>query len=389
MNLGTNLGMNLSVNLTTLLRSMLAVAAVGVGTAIASGQARGQVLGDHGPTLETIKTFDTFKLVGLAVSHEGRIFASAPAAQSGDRLIEVNAQTGAMTPYPDQSWNASGGDTEHQWAVPQAMWVDTADHLWVLDSGRAVMNGAGPAARPKLVEFDLAGNTVIRAYGFDGTVAPTDSLNDVRIDLVHGYAYLTNIANRGSLVVLNLATGKSRNVLAGDRSTFADPKQHLMIGGQPAETADGKPVAIHADGIALSEDAQWLYYRPLTDHNYWRVPTSALIDDRLPADELAHAVQFLGTAELTGGLIMDRHGTLYGGDLEHGTVVALDIDAAAQKLTSHLVVRAPGRLSWADGFAIAQGYLYIADSHLWELPMFKNHLPPSGPFAIFRIKLPD
>ena len=39
---------------------------------------------------------------------------------------------------------------------------------------------------------------------FDGTVAPTDSLNDVRIDLVHGYAYLTNIGNRGSLVVLNL-----------------------------------------------------------------------------------------------------------------------------------------------------------------------------------------
>jgi len=36
----------------------------------------------------------------------------------------------------------------------------------------------------------------------------------------------------------------------GDRSTFADPEQHLMIGGQPLETAAGKIVAIHADGIA-------------------------------------------------------------------------------------------------------------------------------------------
>ncbi|CAB3762256.1 hypothetical protein [Paraburkholderia solisilvae] len=59
--------------------------------------------GDYGPPLETVKTFDTFKLVGVAVSHEGRLFASAPAAQSGDKLVEVSAQNGAVTPYPDQS----------------------------------------------------------------------------------------------------------------------------------------------------------------------------------------------------------------------------------------------------------------------------------------------
>jgi sugar lactone lactonase YvrE len=343
--------------------------------------------GDYGPPLETVKTFDTFKLVGIAVSHAGRIFASAPAAQSGDKLVEVNAQNGAVTPYPDQAWNSSGSDTAHEWAVPQAMWVDKADHLWVLDSGRAVLTAAGPGAKPKLVEFDLSNNEVIRSYGFDHIVAPTDSLNDVRIDLVHGYAYLTNIGNRGSLVVLNLKTGTSRQVLVGDRSTFADPSQHLMINGQPAQTNDGKVVAIHADGIALSPDAKWLYYRPLTDHNYWRVPTGTLIDARLSSAQLSRKVQYLGSAELTGGLIMDSRGTLYGGDLEHSTIVALDIDPATHQVKSRLFVRAPGRLSWADGFAISQGYLYIADSHLWEVT-FRNHLPRSGPFAIFKVKLP-
>ena len=170
----------------------------------------------------------------------------------------------------------------------------------------------------------------------------------MRIDLVHGYAYLTNVGNRGSLVALNLKTGRSRQVLVGDRSTFADPRQHLMIGDQPAETNDGKQVAIHADGIALSPDAKWIYYRPLTDHNYWRVPTSALIDARLTPIQMSRKVQYLGSAELTGGLIMDRHGTLYGGDLEHSTIVALDIDPATHKVKSRLFVRAPGRLSWAD-----------------------------------------
>ncbi len=363
-----------------------------LGAAVALGVCAGasaEPQGDVGPPLQTVKTFDNFKLVGIAVSHDGRVFASAPAAQSGDRLVEINRQTGAMTPYPDPSWNAPGPDMDHEWAVPQAMWVDKSDHLWVLDSGRAAANAAGPSAKPKLVEFDLGGNKAMRAYGFDGTVAPTDSLNDVRIDLVHGYAYLTNIANRGSLVVLNLDTGKSRDVLVGDRSTLADPQQHLMINGQPAERADGKPLVIHADGIALSPDAEWVYYRPLTDHNYWRVSTKALTDDHLTPEALSHEVQFLGSAEMTGGLIMDQHGTLYGGDLEHGTVVALDLDPDTHKLKSRLFIRAPGKLSWADGFAISQGDLYIADSHLWEQPMFKNHLPPSGPFTIFKAKLPD
>jgi sugar lactone lactonase YvrE len=306
---------------------LCAATAAGISPAVSAQQPS-----DYGPPLETVKTFDTFKLVGIGVSHAGRIFASAPAAKSGDKLVEVNPQTGAVTPYPDQTWNLTGTDTEHEWAIPQAMWVDQADHLWVLDSGRAVLSDAAPGAKPKLVEFDLGSNQVIRSYVFGNTVAPSDSLNDVRIDLVHGYAYLTNVGNRGSLVVLNLETGSARQVLVGDRSTFADPHQHLMIGDQPALTDDGKQVAIHADGIALSPDAKWVYYRPLTDHNYWRVPTSALIDAGLSPAQLSRKVQYLGSAELTGGLIMDSHGTLYGGDLEHSSVLALDIDNATHKV---------------------------------------------------------
>ncbi|HET6305935.1 MAG TPA: L-dopachrome tautomerase-related protein [Rhodopila sp.] len=341
----------------------------------------------YGPTLTTVKSFDDFALVGLGVSHEGRIFASAPAATSGNKLIEVNPATGAVTPYPDQGWNQQGGDTAHEWSVPQAMWVDTADNLWVLDSGRAVLAGGQPIP-PKLVEFDLKTNKVIRSYGFEGVVAPTDSLNDVRIDLTRGYAYISNIGNKGSLVVLNLATGASRQVLVGDRSAYADPRQHLMIGNQPALDKNGKVVAIHADGIELSPDGAWVWYRPLTDHNYWRISTDALVDSSLTPAALSKKVQFLGTAEETGGLIMDQHGTLYGGDLEHGTVVALTLNPKTGKLKSKLFLRDPGNLSWADGFAISGGYMYIADSHLWEI-VFKNHLPRSGPWKIFKVKLPD
>jgi sugar lactone lactonase YvrE len=341
-----------------------------------------------GPPLIAVKSFDNFKLVGIGVSQEGRVFASAPTAKSGNRLVEVNAKTGTVSPYPNQSWN-QGGVGPDKWDVVQAMTVDTADHLWVLDVG----SGRIP---PKLVEFDLRDNQVIRYYGFAGTVtpiaggcgAPYDSLNDVRVDLVHGAAYLTNCGINGSLVVLNLATGASRNVLVNDRSTDAAAGQHLLIGGAPAIAKTGKPVVIQADGIALSPDGQFLYYRPLTDHNYWRVPTAALVDAQLSPAALAAQVHYLGTGPLTGGLIEDQVGTLYGGDLEHSSIVALTLDPATGRLTSKLFARDAGHLSWADGFAISGGYLYVADSHLWEIA-FKNDLPRSGPFTIFKVKLPD
>src|SRR3984885_13842324 len=281
-----------------------------------------------GPPLETVKAFpDDFRLVGIGVSAKGRVFATAPSSniRSQFSMVEVDRRSGEITPYPDAAWNtfSDRGDGKSEWISVQALWVDKADHLWALDSSLAKVDQE--RLPPKLVEFDLATNKVIRQYEFKGVVSAKDSLNDLRIDTVHHYAYLTNAGNKGSLVMLDLKTGESRQVLVGSRSTFADPSQHLMIGKEIALRPDGAVVAIHADGIALSPDARWLYYRPLTDHNYWRVPTAALRDGKLSDAELAKKVEYLGTSVLSGGLIMDGSGTLYGGDLEHRTVVALTL----------------------------------------------------------------
>jgi sugar lactone lactonase YvrE len=357
--------------------------------AAAQHSCEAQGSGRLGPPLETVKTFgDDFRLVGIGVSAKGRVFATAPASDARSRfsMVEVDPKTGTVTPYPDAAWNKfdEQGDGRSEWISVQALWVDRLDHLWALDSSLSKVDQQ--RLPPKLVEFDLASNRVIRQYDFNGVVSAKDSLNDVRIDTVHDYAYLTNAGNKGSLVVLDLKTGVARQVLVGDRSTFADPSQHLMIGNEVALRPDGSVTVVQADGIALSPDAKWLYYRPLTDHNYWRVPTSALRDAKLPEAELAGKVEYLGSAALSGGLIMDRDGTLYTGDLEHRTVVALTL-TADRKLHSRVFVRDPSKLSWADGFAISGGYLYIADSHLWEVA-FKNSLPRSGPFTIFKVKLP-
>jgi sugar lactone lactonase YvrE len=374
---------------TTLARASVSILlAAGFLTAVQnSGQA--QDTGKVGPPLETVKTFDDdFRLVGIGVSAKGRVFATAPSSRVRSRfsMVEVDPKTGAVTPYPDAGWNnfSEQGDGKSEWISVQALWVDKSDHLWALDSSLPKVDQE--RLPPKLVEFDLSTNRVLRQYDFKGVVSAKDSLNDVRIDTVNNYAYLTNAGNKGSLVVLDLKTGEARQVLVGDRSTFADPSQHLMIGNEVALRPDGSVVAIHADGIALSPDAQWLYYRPLTDHNYWRVPTLALRDAKLTDAELSGKVEYLGSSVLSGGLIMDASGTLYGGDLEHRTVVALTL-RPDHKLSSKVFVSDPSKLSWADGFAISGGYLYIADSRLWEVA-FKNSLPRSGPFTILRVRLP-
>jgi sugar lactone lactonase YvrE len=343
--------------------------------------------GAIGPALTVVHQFgEDFHLVGIGVSKTGRVFATAPTAHArgGISMVEVDPASDKVAPYPDAAWNTvrDAPDGKPEWGLVQALWDDSSDHLWALDTG---ISKPGDVIPPKLVEFDLATNQPLRTYTFDGVLDAQDALNDVRIDVPHHTAYLTNAGRRGGLLVVDLQSGQSRLVLANDKSTIADPKQHLMIGDQPALKPDGSPVVIQADGIALSPDAQYLYYRPLTDHNYWRVPTATLRDTGLTEPALSAKVQYLGAGALSGGLIMDQQGTLFAGDVEHATVVAMTLHGT--HLASHVFVRAPGQLSWADGFAISGGMLYIADSHLNEVA-FKNDLPRSGPFTIFKVKLP-
>jgi len=343
--------------------------------------------------LETVATFgDDFRLVGIGVSRTGRVFATAPSSIKRSRysVVEVDTHTGDLRPFPDSDWNRydANASGERQWVSAQAMWVDERDHLWVLDSSLSSVDQRRQP--PKVVQFDIDTGKVLRTYDYGNVVTPKDSINDIRVDLKHGYAYLSNAGNQGGVVVTRLSDGQSRLVLAGDRSSVSDPNQHLMFGDRIARKPDGGIVVLQTDGIAISPQRDWLYYRPLTDHHYWRIPTAALIDESLTPAALSQRVQYLGDYALTGGLLMTPDGVLYGGDLEHRTVVALTpvVRDGKPALEQRVVVDDPQkRLSWADGFAQQNDYLYISDSHLPETN-FSNGYPREGRFTIFRVKLP-
>ncbi|MBN3853573.1 hypothetical protein G3N59_09310 [Paraburkholderia sp. Ac-20340] len=344
------------------------------------------------PALETVATFrDQFRLAGIGVTRTGRVFAAAPSALKRSRfsVVEVDLRSGALLPFPDAYWNAykphKPGD--RQWVCVQALWVDERDRLWVLDSS---LPGADRRLQPpKLIQFDIDKAAPVRPYTFGNAITPADAPNDVRIDLQHGYAYISIAGNRGGVLVVRLSDGLARLALAGDRSAMADPSQHLVLDGRVARGPDGKTFTMQTNGIALSPQRDWLYYRALTDHHYWRVPTDALIDATLPATVLSQQVQSLGDYALAAGLLMGADGTLYGGDLEHRSVIALTpADRNGQPgFTQRTLVDGAGHITWADSFALQNNDLYFADSNWHELNAL-NGYPRKDRVSIFRIKLP-
>ena len=223
--------------------------------AAAQNPAEAQDLGKIGPPLETVKQFgDDFRLVGIGVSAKGRVFATAPSSEVRSRfsMVEVDPKTKAVVPYPDAAWNnfSDQRDGKSEWISVQALWVDKKDHLWALDSSLPKVDQE--RLPPKLVEFDLSSNRVIRQYDFNGVVSAkgTSFGTTCRVDNVHDYAYLTNAGNKGSLVVLDLKTGEARQVLADDRSAaFADPGQHLMI--------VATQVALRPNGSVVACPGRW------------------------------------------------------------------------------------------------------------------------------------
>jgi sugar lactone lactonase YvrE len=160
------------------------------------------------------------------------------------------------TAFPNASYNNPPGGAVDYTKIPtvtkglsnyllgvQSVVIDYDDVLWILDTGRArslanlqsPMLPASPSGT-KLISVDLTTNTVTRTYTFPTTVARPDSyFNDVRIDTVRRFAYISDSSDSqdNALVVLNLETGDSWRVLQNDPTVRSIPKTLPFVYGEP------------------------------------------------------------------------------------------------------------------------------------------------------------
>lgn len=331
-------------------------------------------------TLETVATFPQMQVTGVAVSRRGRVFVNFPDWSDGHTFSVAEIVNGKPQPYPNAEWNQAGSPSNHFVCV-QSVYVDESDSLWVLDPAAPKMKEIVKGG-PKLVKIDLVKNQVVQTIPFGQDIAPEKSyLNDVRVDVKTGTAYLTD-SGLGAIVVVDLQSGKARRLLAGNRVTQAEKDFKLQVNGRALLGDNGKPPQIHSDGLALDRLHGFLYFHALTGNTLYRVPTADLRNQRLTESELSAKVETVLETPPPDGMALGPNGKLYLTDVEHGAINVFD--PQTRKLAP---VISDGRLSWPDSLAWGpQGTLYVTCSQIQNMPRFNGGKNMhSTPYQLFKV----
>lgn len=335
------------------------------------------------PELEELFGDNKYQLTGVAVSAKGRLFTNYPIWSPVHKysVVEVTSKTDAK-PYPNEDVNSwkDGEDGSRKFVSVQAVYVDDQDKLWVVDSANPGFAGVYQES-DKLVRINLDTNKIERIYPMTGIIDKSRYINDVRVDTKRQIAYVTN-SNEGGIVIVDLKSGKVRMVLKGAPPTQSDPSYKFMIGGREVAMG-GKPMKVNSDGIALTPDGEWLFFKPLTDDKLYKVKSADLHNAKLKDSELTARVVDLGHFNVTDGMEFDKHGNLYMGDMEKNAIIKL-----SPKLEK-TVLMTDARLLWPDSYAVSKdGYLYISTSQVHTAPPFNDGVDKRTlPYGLFRLKI--
>jgi sugar lactone lactonase YvrE len=336
------------------------------------------------PQLQKIYSDNTYQFTGVAVSKTGRTFVTYPYWSTTYKYAVVEVMpNGTSKPYPDLAMNSwkKGEDGKNKWVCVQTAYIDDDDYLYIVDPAAPFLAKVVDGSN-KVVKFDLKTNKIVQVYRFGTTLDANSYINDIRVDTKKQVAYLTN-SGTGGIVILDLKTGNSRQVLEDDKSTKPDPNHKFIIDGKEFKK-QGQPAKFNSDGIALSPDREWLYYKTINDKLLYRIKTSSLLDEKLTKQQLSGQVQNLGEIANTDGMIFDPKGNLYLGDMVNYRMVILSPDFKARTwFKSPLLI-------WPDTYSIAGDYIYITTSQINKQPDYNNGVNKrTTPYCLYKVKLPQ
>ena len=346
--------------------------------------------------LEVVATFDGAMPTGVTVANSGRIFVNFP--RWGDKVEYTVAEVkgGKTVPYPSAEINryAEGDNPVEKLVSVQSVVVDpTGNRLWILDTGSTAFGPVLPGGA-KLIAVDLGSNQIVKKIVFPADVALfTSYLNDVRFDMqrgAEGTAFITDSSTPGpnAIIVVDLASGKSRRRLNNHPSTRPDPGVVPVVEGEilqfrlPMEAPHRFMVG--ADGIAISPNGRILYYCPLTSRRLYSVSVNALLDESKSDNEVAATVTDYGEkGGASDGLESDMEGRVYLTDYEHNAIRRRTSSGDFETL-----VHDP-RLLWPDTLSLAaDGYLYVTANQVERQGAFhEGHDMRQKPYVLFRVKV--
>ncbi|WP_139925405.1 L-dopachrome tautomerase-related protein [Hymenobacter sp. DG01] len=342
-------------------------------------QALGPTLTNLNLALTPVAT-STVQWTGVAVTQQGRVFANFPRMETDTIPYSVAEVSGTQaTPFPDAEWNTWDRSLppQNRFVCVQSVYVDANNFLWVLDAASPKMRGVVPGGA-KLLKFDPTTRQLVQRFDFDESIAyPTSYLNDVRVDTQNNVAYLTD-SGSGALIVVNLATKKTRRLLENNPSTKSE-NLVLTVEGRVWRNASGELPSLDSDGLALSPDRAYLYYHALTARPLYRIATQYLRDENLPPTQLPQRIELVGNTNPPDGMIFDPAGNLYLTDIQNNAVTRVTPSGELQ-----LVAQA-AQLKWPDSFSVGpDNSLYVTTSQL--------HIPRkerTEPYQILKMTLPQ
>ena len=356
--------------------------------------------------LETVAQFFGPMPTGVTVSQKGRIFVNFPRWGDNVPFTVAEIKNGVAVAFPSAKINDFGSngtrkvlaqeqtprarrERETHFVGVQSVVVDSADRLWVLDTGSIEFAPTAPGG-PKLVGIDLNTNKIVKTIQFPANIArPKSYLNDVRFDLSvgrAGTAYITDSGDSG-IIVVDLASGLATRRLDTHFSTQVVPKFVPYVEGDALySTPPGKfpgYVKFASDGIALSADGSRLFYCPLASRRLYSVSTAMLRNGRAAESLVENSVIDHGEKGMSDGLESDAQGRVY--------VTLPEQNAIARRLPNGLyqtVVRDP-RLLWPDTLSLANdGYLYVNSNQLNRQKGYNYGKDLRvKPYSLFRVKI--
>ena len=344
------------------------------------GQSSGPAIS---PKMEQVAEFGKHQPIGVGVSKERRIFITFPKTPENYEYGLAEIVNGQRRPYPNAEWNQWDSlKPQERFMNVQALLVDQTNALWVLDPANPGEE-ATIATGVKLLKINLATNQVEKIYRFEDLPRERIALNDVRVDTRRQVAYLSD-PKRSAIVVLDLKTGKSRTVLEGDKSTSADLEFKLKIDGKEVKDTKGKSFSSNVNGIALTDDFRYLYYRAINQTKLYRIATEYLNNPALTPAEVASHVETMAETGVSHGMIADAKGNVYLTDSPTKAVRYLTSDRKLETLVRD------SRLLWPDSFAVGSyGYLYLTAAQIHRTKKYNDRQDKVDyPFRLYRMKLP-
>ncbi|OWW20291.1 L-dopachrome tautomerase-related protein [Noviherbaspirillum denitrificans] len=315
-------------------------------------------------------------IAGIHFDAGGRAFVSTPRLIAPDApatlsILDTSLDGGParLTAFPSEEGNAIHAAPETSLRNVLGFHIDRRNGwLWALDMGFVAGEAEAPAGGQKIVVYALDSGRAVKRIPLDAVADRKGSfLNDIAVDEVRKIAYISDSGlrsapeNSAGIIVADFLSGTSRRVLHRHRSVLPEPGVKVVSHGY--EVWPGNPLTLGINGIALSPDAQTLYWTVTTGPHAFSIPADVLANAGASEEVVSSAIKPIGdVGGNTDGIVTDSRGRLYMTDVTHNGIVRFDPMTRAMSLLA-----ANDGISWPDTPAVTpDGFLVLTASRLNE-----------------------